>query len=116
MAIIQCYECGADVSDQAQSCPHCGAVQSKWARVKAEQKAKTQAAIEYAKTPEGKKKQRIKFAAFAAIAVVATPAAAVIAAVVSSASAPVFLGLGFIDNQGSSLKFLAVHGFNCGAH
>ena len=43
MAIIQCYECGADVSDQAQSCPHCGAVQSKWARVKAEQKAKTQA-------------------------------------------------------------------------
>ena len=70
MAIIQCYECGADVSDQAQSCPHCGAVQSKWARVKAEQKAKTQAAIEYAKTPEGKKKQRIKFAAFAAIAVV----------------------------------------------
>ena len=53
---------------------------------------------------------------FPAIAVVATPAAAVIAAVVSSASAPVFLGLGFIDNQGSSLKFLAVHGFNCGAH
>lgn len=24
MAIIQCPECGADISDQADACPHCG--------------------------------------------------------------------------------------------
>lgn len=25
MAIIQCKECGKDISDQAKACPHCGA-------------------------------------------------------------------------------------------
>ncbi|WP_034643713.1 zinc ribbon domain-containing protein [Desulfovibrio inopinatus] len=24
MALFQCPECGADVSDRAESCPHCG--------------------------------------------------------------------------------------------
>ena len=69
MAMIKCYECGADVSDQAQACPHCGAVQSWQARAKAAQKAKIQASIEYNKTPEGKKQLRIKRIAGAIAAV-----------------------------------------------
>ena len=27
MALIKCYECGAEISDAAKSCPHCGAPQ-----------------------------------------------------------------------------------------
>lgn len=29
MALIKCYECGAEISDAAQSCPRCGAPQPK---------------------------------------------------------------------------------------
>jgi predicted nucleic acid-binding Zn ribbon protein len=25
MALIKCHECGGQISDQAQTCPHCGA-------------------------------------------------------------------------------------------
>ena len=27
MALIECYECGKEISDKAPSCPHCGAPQ-----------------------------------------------------------------------------------------
>lgn len=27
MALIKCYECAAEISDAAKSCPHCGAPQ-----------------------------------------------------------------------------------------
>jgi uncharacterized membrane protein YvbJ len=27
MALIKCYECGAEISEAAKSCPHCGAPQ-----------------------------------------------------------------------------------------
>lgn len=46
MALITCYECSTEISDQAAACPKCGAPQSKKMREAA-----------YAKTPEGKKQK-----------------------------------------------------------
>lgn len=30
MSIIRCYECGNEISDKAERCPHCGAVKKKY--------------------------------------------------------------------------------------
>lgn len=58
MALITCYECGAEISDQAKTCPKCGAGQTKRARAAADKKAKRAAALAFAQTPEGKRKKR----------------------------------------------------------
>lgn len=69
MALINCYECGTEISDQAAACPKCGAAQTKRAKVKATKAAKDKAREEFAKTPEGKKQQRIGLAIMAAVTV-----------------------------------------------
>ena len=65
MAIIKCYECGADVSDQALACPSCGAAQSKKAKAAAAKEAKRQERLAFAKTPAGKRRGRITMALLA---------------------------------------------------
>lgn len=32
MALINCYECGKEISDRAFTCPHCGALGEAWAK------------------------------------------------------------------------------------
>ena len=41
MALIKCYECGAEISDAATSCPQCGAPQSKPKKQSATTRRKT---------------------------------------------------------------------------
>ena len=69
MAIIKCYECGADVSDQALTCPSCGAAQSKKAKAKAAKETKRQERLAYANSPAGKRKAKIMMLFVAALVV-----------------------------------------------
>lgn len=68
MALVKCYECGADVSESASACPSCGAGLTKKARAKAEKLAKKKEREEFLKTPAGKRQQRIGLAVMGGIA------------------------------------------------
>lgn len=59
MALINCYECNAEISDQAAACPKCGAAQTKRAKASAAKAVKAKERQEFAKSPKGKRQQRI---------------------------------------------------------
>ena len=67
MALITCPECGREVSNQSQICPHCGFPISKYIireKKKADSELRSQKGSKQDRSPKKKKSKKAKIAIF----------------------------------------------------